>query len=394
MKKILCWLTLLCLPLATALNALAEGGAPVIAGRTVDFYYGNPDTVLPASVYFIDGSDVPFLALSDWQAVIDGLAMCDTDIAQARAGDSFQFNFSMRGNTGVLTREDGYTAEFDCDADTIHFPDYDAFLRLNHNSFLTDMVGIDESGPDEPVRYLRRSRIISYQRYGSEVTINAADYGVDFIARGGQCYVPMQTLGDLLLCNLYTSVFWNGEIAVFGSPDVFGDSDALTPLGEKYYSVEPRARSAAMARFSYGELCLALDAMYGLKASHGIDRFDTLFGDTGMKADLAGTDVVKASAALHQLFQMHLDDQHSAFILPSPLAGVHAADRFQTDVGYGLSDLNAYREGTRYRKARSAVWPDGVPGYEEVGNTAFITLDNFKDKIGRASCRERVSSPV
>ena len=50
MKKILCWLTLLCLPLATALNALAEGGAPVIAGRTVDFYYGNPDTVLPASV--------------------------------------------------------------------------------------------------------------------------------------------------------------------------------------------------------------------------------------------------------------------------------------------------------------------------------------------------------
>ena len=56
----------------------------------------------------------------------------------------------------------------------------------------------------------------------------------------------MQTLCDFLMGTYYCCIFWNGEIAVVGSPDVFGRLDALTPMGEMYYSVAPRARA-----FSY-----------------------------------------------------------------------------------------------------------------------------------------------
>ena len=50
-------------------------------------------------------------------------------------------------------------------------------------------------------------------------------------------------------------------------------------------------------------------------------------------------------------------------------------------VNYGLkpgtSTAQLFAEGDRYSEARKKYYPDGVPGYEEVGNTAYITFDSF-----------------
>lgn len=378
MKKLLCWLTMLCL-LIPALPTLAEGvAAHTITDRTVDFYYGDLEFSEPRTVCFVDDSDVPYLALSLWEDLLQAYIRADSYGAKVIENGGLRFAFSMAGNTGVLTREDGYTAAFDCDADTIHFMDFDAFLRLNSSDFLIEMVGSLHSVPEGPVRYFQRSGA-SYQRYGREVTVDAANYGVDFIAQGGECYVPMQTLSDFLLCNYNCCIFWNGEFAVIGPSGTFGRSDALTPIGEKYYSIAPHKRSEAMAKFAYGELCMVLDAMYGMKESHHIECFDALLDDIGLKDDMTGTDPVRADAGLYQLFQIHLDDLHSAYRTPSPLAGVHAADYFRDDLGYGLSSDENLKQREVYSKARDTAYPDGVPCYEEIGNTAFITLDSFSD---------------
>ena len=377
MKKSLCWLVLVCL-LASALPALAEGaGGHAVTGKAVTFYYGDPEDAAEHTVYFVDDSDVPYLALSDWQAIVQDYVGGDDYGKTVVENGGLQFGFSMAGNTGVLTREDGYTAAFDCDADTVHFVDYDAFLRLNSSDFLFEMVGSLRSAPDAPVRYLQRFGN-AFERYGSEVTIDAGAYGIDFIARDGECYVPMQTLSDLLLCAYDGGIFWNGEIAVICPVYAFGKPDDLTPIGEIYYAVAPRARSEAMARYSYGELCLALDNLYGMRQAHGIDSFDGLIGNIGLKEDLMGTDPAKADAALYQLLEVYLDDPHTAMRLPSPLSGVHAADGFHDALGYGLSKDARLQQRDLDIGLRDAAYPDGVPGYEEIGNTAWITMDGFR----------------
>ena len=237
MKKTICWLTLLCL-LASALPALAEGdGAHAVTGKTVTFYWGDPEAVAEHTVYFVDGADVPYLALSEWQDIVQGYIATDSYGETVIDNGGLQFNFSMAGNTGVLTREDGYTAAFDCDADTLHFVDLDAFLRLNSSDFLYEMVGSVRARPGRTRRYLQR-RGNAFERYGSEVTIDAGAYGIDFIAEGGECYVPMQTLSDLMLSH-YTAHLLQRRDRGRRPPGRFGTPTNLTPLGEKYYAVSP-----------------------------------------------------------------------------------------------------------------------------------------------------------
>ena len=372
-KKLLCWLTLLCLLCTSALSALAESAdGHTIEARTMDFYYSDPDSVLQFPVYFVDGEDVPYFSLADWPAFFQGPTE-DGTVAEEITDPVF----SMEGNVGKLTRQDGYFVEFDCDADTIHFYDYDAYMRPNPGAFLIDMLN-DVENPDEGESFTYFGRMLSaYERYGKEVTINAGDYDIDFIAADGTCYIPLQTISDVMLSYYFVSIFYNGEAAFFADKSAFGKPDELTPLGELYYSVEPHARSEAMAIFTYNELCLVLDTLYGLKGNHGITSFNALAEDTGLIVELISTDPVEADAALYNLLTLHLDDLHSCFLMPSPLSGVHAADNFLNELGDGQSEINFDGQLTLYREARKVYYPDGVPVYEEVGNTAYITFDGF-----------------
>ena len=366
MKKLL--IALLLIRLLTV-PALAESKTYTISEKTMDFYYFEPENAMQQSVYFINGSDVPYLALSDWPAMADFLYTDEENPGVV---------FSMTENAGVLTRDDGYFVAFDCDADVIHFLDYDAFLRVGDDNILIDMVGDIGKASDGSVRYIQCTNN-SYERYGKEVSISTGDYNIDIISEGGECYVPLQTISDVLMGFSYVNIYYNGEIAVIGSPDVLGSSDSLTPLGELYYSVEPHDRSETMARFAYDELCLAMDTFYGLKESHGIESFDELADDTGLKPALSGTDPVQADAALYQLLELHLDDIHTGFNLPSPLSGIDAGNSFPDELGEGLCSLRYNQQFITYAKAGMAVYHDHIPRYEEFGNTAYITFNHFDE---------------
>ena len=56
-----------------------------------------------------------------------------------------------------------------------------------------------------------------------------------------------------------------------------------------------------------------LDYQYGLKEIHGIESFDTLFSETGLKAQFLGSDAIEADKALWQLIYFYLGDLHSQF---------------------------------------------------------------------------------
>ena len=375
MKKLLSWLVLVCVLFTLPLPALAEAAdARAIESKALDFYFCDPDTAAPFDVWFIDGSDVPYMALSDWPTLLDKLAQAAPEATFAPIPA-----FSMAGGVGTLTRPDGYSVDFDCDADTIHFLDYDAYMHTEGDAFIIDLLdGKNTVEADGTIRYFARVGN-SYERYGREVTVSAADYGIDFIARGGECYVPMQTLSDILLSYGYFNIYYNGECAVVATLRAFGSHDkGPTPLGELYFSVKPHDRSETMARFAYNELCMTMDALYGLKDNHGITTFAELFEDTGLVEGLAGTDAVEADAALYQLLWVYLDDQHAKTLTASPGSGFDADAHFVDLYGEGQSRSAFDALESVYKDARDAAFPGGVPHYQEIGNTAWITFDEFE----------------
>ncbi len=195
---------------------------------------------------------------------------------------------------------------------------------------------------------------------------------------GTDCYAPLQTLSDFMLSYNYVNAFYNGETVVFALYGTLGSADELTELGEIVHSVERRERSRAMADYSYAELCLALDSLYGLKDSHSFTDFDSLFDQTGLFMGLKSTDPAEADEALYRLITLHLDDLHSNFTMPSPLNDPALLHEFREQSGEGQAEALFVRQYIRYLTARHAARPDGIPAYEEVGNTAYITFDQFE----------------
>ena len=351
-----------------------------ITEKELPVYYLDPEMDATMFVYFIGDSDVPYVSLEDWgELYTDMIGDYNYDTHE---NINLIFDYSIDGDTAVLTRKDGepYTMAVDCEKDTITFLDYDAFVRPYDSEVLIEIFGgADSKNEDDHILFKRVPG--SYERYGDELVLNAGDYGIDFVADGDACYVPLQTLCDFLLSPRYLNVFYNKEAVVFAPYSGVLDEDTGEPteLGKKIYSVEPQEISEEMGRFSYAELCLAFDNLYGLKDSHGIESFDELADRIGAKDQLAYTDTDEADRALYSIISLHLDDLHSTFTAPSPFSDEVTTDTLKEELGKGRSDNEYSRQSIKFEVERDMIYPDGAPHYEEIGNTAYITFDEFID---------------
>ena len=365
---------------STGIGNSADTVNPTITEKELPVYFLDPEIKDTMSVYFIGDSDVPYVSLEDWaELYTDMIGDYDYDTHETV---TLLFDYSIDGDIAVLTRKDGepYTMEVDCEKDTITFFDYDAFVRPNENAVLMDIVSGEDSKNDGDHVLFRRVPG-SYERYGDELVLNAGDYGIDFVADGDACYVPLQTLSDFLLSLKYVNVFYNKEAIVFApySSVIDEDTGEPTEFGKIGYSVEPQEISEEMGRFSYAELCLAFDNLYGLKDSHGIESFNELADRIGAREQLSYTDTDEADGALYSVIALHLDDLHSTFLAPSPFSDEVTTDTLKKEVGYGRSDNEYTRQSVKFEYERDLFYPDKPPYYEEIGNTAYITFDEFND---------------
>jgi hypothetical protein len=161
-----------------------------------------------------------------------------------------------------------------------------------------------------------------------------------------------------------SGIYFNGKDLMFAAdirlcPDFYYDA----PTGE---------RSEALAEYGYNELCLMLDYLYGMKDTHDIESFDQLFHDVGLQSLLKGTNAEYADRAIWHLIADFFDDLHSDWHAYSYLAGP-----VDVKVPDGPSVTRWVEAKREQLAAREKYYPDGVPGYEEVGNTAYITFDRF-----------------
>lgn len=176
-------------------------------------------------------------------------------------------------------------------------------------------------------------------------------------------------MNDLLENGTYVLCVFDGE-KVLGS---FYGCNLINEMD----SAPKHDMSKEFAVFNYNELRLLLDCKYGLKSEHGIEDFETFLNiNTDLVSDLVSTDPMRASLSLIKLTSLYFDDLHSSFIRGSYLYERDPGIEGQVQSVYtGPSNIRYDELGEIYSNARKKVYRDEVPGYEEAGDTAFITFD-------------------
>jgi hypothetical protein len=349
--------------------ALASCGKNTSIAQTdqeYPFYQSTLANKKTITLSFFNGvKDVPYLSITRLKTLLEAAMLEEGESAYALSETS-------SGNSITLTRENKASCTFDFSAGTIAFSDYDLFSALPSASSGLDIDSSSDLNADGQNEYLQRQSAKLYYRPGAEMVLTPKDYGIALYQQGGEGYLPLTLASDFFFAPAQPTLAFNGE-AVFLFPGSMSD------LSDAYYHVPTGKVSPELAAFSYHELCLALDHLYGLKKQHGITSFDTVFQQNGFRTDFLGTDPVAQDVAYEKLAYAVLGDMHSNFASNSPFAGKEATPARQAGMTtYGspsyLSKMAAFGE---FATAQATAFPQGCPSYEVVGDTAYVTFDSF-----------------
>jgi len=373
------------------------------------------------NLYFVDGGDIPYVALSEYTQFLSVLL-------DRKDKSGVVYEIASEGEDELFH----YTATRPDNGSTLYvFPEKDMMIFSNYNTF-TQMVGakmlvsamdipeVESFSPMDLVTLVNESQQTAPEqeqaeenpesaadaeeptegatapeekepaeksgipamftlkkgmylnRPGDEVVLNLANYTIDIIEADGECYIPFQTLNDLLVGDEYVYIVFTGEMIICA-----GYGCSLIDLMD---SAPKHDLSEEFARFNFHELCLLLDCKYGLKPEHNIDSFSKfIVNNEELFGNLISTNPMLSSFAIANLTFTYFDDLHSGF-----RRGSYQFDRDRNleamiSMGYyGPSMRNFMKRSKIFENARKAVYRAWVPGYEEVGDTAFITFDHFE----------------
>ena len=415
LSSVIClWLALI-LACPAAFAETGETAAYAIEQKTYPWLYcfekDNEPATGEMNLYFVNGGDVPYVALTEFIPVLSEMLN-----AHLRCDEDRQISFELEttgqpdgGSVFIVRRPDNEsTWIIQPGDDTMTFTNYNSFcLRPGATALVsvTDMPDLKRSddpselmlemmyayrdGRDTTELQMRafgslraaedpaaeHTLFVSadkvYNRNGKPLTMDLGKYEIDIVSREDECYLPMQTMSDVFFSLQYINFIFNGEIVVGDVTD--------GQLTERVYEAEPADMSREFALFNFRELCFVMDYFYGLKPEHRIDSFsDFLALDAGMYAQLSGTDSVAFDAALTEILVRFFDDSHSSIARNSWRSGLpKGTETFSMLMNLGYSARTRTSGGDSLVNARTAAYPNGVPGYEEIGDTAFVTFDSF-----------------
>ena len=367
------------------------------------------------NLYFIDGTDIPYAALSEYMAFFGDL-MKDYDeweIAPYQVSRVEEDDPNL--DAYWVERSDNNTSMIVLpDTDEIWFDSFNLFMAGPGVESLVSALDLPEpeKGPDimelfneamavaeemtargeeipenfyeeyfataDPA--LERTFFLNaggnYNRHGNGTRLKLGEYGIEIYSIGGECYIPFQTMNDLFMNAQYLQFIFNGQ-TVLGA--AYGSDEFLA----RAHEAEPEEMSSELAWFNYSELLFLLDTFYGLKPEHDIDNFrDLINHNHSLSNSFQSGNAQDFEDALMLLLGFYLDDLHSGFGAGSWRTSDGSEDAmFQEMMKYfsamGYSNANYMASSYIYMEPRSNAYPDGIPGYEEIGDTAFVTFDGF-----------------
>lgn len=289
-----------------------------------------------------------------------------------------EYTTEVKDGIIVVTRSNGAFLEVNVEEEKIYFSDYDLFLKQPDAVTLLDIVLDDTIIKHEP---------LSFESRGRSLTLEYGTFNIDIFRAGNLCLMPLQTFSDVFGIASLGALLYNGENLFFVSSKscIKTYDEELTELGEKYYSVEPAQLDEDFADFNYKELGLNLQLNYGLAESHNITKIREWFEMLGLDEKLSSTDPFQCDYALAEICYKYFGDLHSAFHARSPYTGVH---REGIDIVPSPSVKSFVQNLHERLEARQEFFPDGVPGYQKKGDTAYITFDDFSFDRSRDYAKE------
>ena len=366
MKKILSILLALTMVLSLGVPAFAAD-AHEITSAAFPIYHNSVSLGRDVKLYFLDGAaDLPYIEANDFLSLLNDfiLGSSEKGLCFTLEADGPVVTY-IRQNPAENADDNGATMVLDFDRDTIAFVDYNLFCKMASSSTMLDLTRIDVFNAEGEPAALQKLDQGTLTRYGHEVVLPLGDYGIDLVWQDGLYLIPLQTMSDFIVApGPGSGIYFNGKDLMFAA-----DTRLCSDF---YYSAPTGERSEALAEYGYNELCLMLDYLYGMKDTHDIESFDQLFHDVGLAGLLKGSNAEYADRALWHLITDFFDDLHSDWHAYSYLAGP-----VDVKVPDGPSVTRWVEAKREQLAAREKYYPDGVPGYEEVGNTAYITFDRF-----------------
>lgn len=334
--------------------------------KNVPVYPFAPQSPFGMNLYFTEGGDIPYVSVEEWQeffTMFMEIGDYDIKLKLEKDGDKL---------TLIRTFGEGFDIPmtFDFSKNTISVMDYNFFFIERKEGTMIRLHSADEGyvkiGDD------------NNELVGDEIVFDLAAYDIKMIREEDKYYVPFQTVIDIFMGEIPYTAVYNGEAVFFTTGENFyDDNDELTEFGKLYYSVGPKQRSEELAMFSYNELRLVLDYFYGLKDVHGIKNFERVFNNNGYDQLLSGVEPKNADGALYKAIHYIINDQHSRYLSASHYSGSDFTKKLRDVMGQGPCRSETLAIKNKLSEKRKKYYPDGVPGYEEVGDTAFITFDDF-----------------
>ena len=365
MKKLFCLLLALTMALSLCVPAFAEESHTVTSGE-YPYYVVGEDKEENVTLYFLDGvTDLPYLEAHDLCTLLNEI------VGDEELGTSFTLD--LNGPVATYTRHqadsksDGTWVTFDFAKSVIEFQDYNLFLMKPNAGTLLDVTSINFFNEKGEPALLQKVDKGTFDRYGDSLVLPLADYNIELIyqpVENGLYLIPLQTVSDFFVAPRGANIYFNGQCFNIALKIESGD--------ELHYAAPTGERSAALTEYGYNELCMMLDYAYGLKEVHDIQSFGQLFHQVGFDGLLKGDKVEYADKAIYRLLNDYLDDGHSGWRGFSWLTG-----DIEYKAGYTASSDRFVEQMKTYESAREKFYPDGVPGYQEIGNTAYITFDQF-----------------
>lgn len=350
-----------------------------VTSRTVPYHFMmvSDYTTSSVEVYFVDGGDVPYIESEDWRKFMES--------AIAMIGDSRKYSLELSKEGDILraARENGTNVTINFLTDIMEFDDYNGFMTAGDTNLL-DITILPKRDDEGNPMYLK-TLDSSIRKYGHSKIMDLGYYDIDLVHEGDKYYMPLQTLSDIFMAAYGKTVIYNGEcVFIYSqSPEVFKNTDGtLSPSGEAVFGKDNEYStgvvSKTMAKFNYDELCFAFDNIYGLKDSHHILGFRELVRELGYEEIFLGTDSRKIDEALCRIIADNIDDKHSKYLMASYASGIDYRDELIEKYGEGRGRTELFALLDEYNAEKAKYYPDGVPDYEEIGDTAFITFNEFK----------------